>query len=67
MMNTIEDCAVDYLYRTRDCEFAKMLVKASNTELSDVANMIVNNTFPIRVPRWMNTTITTRNCRHRKD
>jgi len=61
MMNTIEDCAVDYLYRTRDCEFAKMLVNATNSELSDVARMIVENNFPIRVPRWMNTTTTT-NC-----
>jgi len=58
MMNTIEDCAVDYLYRTRDCEFAKMLVNATNAELSDVARMIVENNFPIRVPRWMNTTTT---------
>ncbi|XP_065910554.1 uncharacterized protein [Dysidea avara] len=66
MMNTIEDCAVDYLYRTRDCEFAKMLVNATNAELSDVARMIVENNFPIRVPRWMNTTTTT-NCKRRNN
>ena len=54
MMNSIENCAVDYLYRTRDCEFAKMLVDSTNGELSDVARMIANNRFPIKVPKWFN-------------
>jgi len=53
MMNNIESCAVDYLYRTRDCEFAKRVVNATNGELSDVARMIVENNFPIRAPKWM--------------
>ena len=30
MMNSIESCAVDYLYRTRDCKFAKSLVDSTN-------------------------------------
>ena len=45
---------MDYLYRTRDCAFAKRMVNATNGELSDVARMIVGNNFPIRAPRWMN-------------
>jgi len=59
MMNSIESCAVDYLYRTRDCEFAKSLVDSTNGELSDVARMIANNKFPIKVPKWSNIASTT--------
>lgn len=51
-MNTIENCAVDYLYRTRDCKFAKELLNTTNGELNDVARMIFENNFPIRRPRW---------------
>jgi len=52
MMNSVESCAVDYLYRTRDCEFAKKLVNTTNGELSDVARMIYENNFPIKMPKW---------------
>ena len=61
MMNSIESCAVDYLYRTRDCAFAKSLVDSTNGELSDVARMIANNKFPIKVPKWSN--IAGSNCK----
>ena len=61
MMNSIESCAVDYLYRTRDCEFAKSLLDTTNGELNDVARMIAENNFPIKVPRWSNVART--NCK----
>ena len=61
MMNSIESCAVDYLYRTRDCEFAKSLLDSTNGELNDVARMIAKNNFPIKVPKWLN--ITRSNCK----
>ena len=50
-MNNNESCAVDYLYHTRDCEFAKRMANATNGELSDVALMIAQNEFPICAPR----------------
>ena len=43
MMNSIENCAVDYLYRTRDCEFARSVLDITTGELNDVARMIVEN------------------------
>ena len=61
MMNSLENCAVDYLYRTRDCEFAKSLLDSTNGELSDVARMIAENNFPIKVPKWSN--VTRSNCK----
>ena len=61
MMNSIESCAVDYLYRTRDCEFAKSLLDSTNGELNDVARMIAENNFPIKVPKWANVERT--NCK----
>ena len=61
MMNSIESCAVDYLYRTRDCEFAKSLLDSTNGELNDVARMIAKNKFPIKVPKWLN--VNRSNCK----
>ena len=61
MMNNIESCAVDYLYRTRDCAFAASLLDTSVGELNDVARMIHENNFPIKVPKEMN--ITRTNCK----
>ena len=52
MMNSIENCAVDYLYRTRNCEVARRLVDVANGELSDVAHMIAEDNFPIKIPKW---------------
>ena len=43
MMNKIEACAVEYLYRSRDSEFAKTLVNSTNGELSSVAHAVVEN------------------------
>ena len=60
-MNNIESCAVDYLYRTRDCEFAASLLDTSVGELNDVARMIHENNFPIKVPKELNVTRT--NCK----
>ena len=45
MMNKIEACAVEYLYRSRDREFAKTLVNSTNGELSSVAHAVVDNPF----------------------
>ena len=59
MMNKIEMCAMDYLYRTRDCEFAKMLINSTNGELSSFARAIVKNTF-LKVPKRM------RGIKHKK-
>ena len=39
----IEACAVEYLYQTRDREFAKMLVTSTNHELSSIAYAVVEN------------------------
>ena len=53
MMNKIEQCAVEYLYRSGDCKFAKMLVKsATNAELSGIAHGFIENTF--KKPKWIN-------------
>ena len=60
MMNKIEACAVEYLYRTRDCEFAKKLVNSANGELSSVARAVVDNDF-LKSPKWMDTP--RKNCR----
>ena len=62
MMNSIENCAVDFLYRTRDCEFAASLLDITTGELNDVARMITENNFPIKVPKGLN--ITT-NCKRK--
>ena len=43
MMNKIEMCAVEYLYHTRDHEFAKIAVNSVNKELSGVAFAVINN------------------------
>ena len=61
MMNNIESCAVDYLYRTRNCSFAASLLDTSVGELNDVARMIHDNNFPIKVPKELN--ITRTNCK----
>ena len=42
-MNKIEMCAVEYLYHTRDLEFAKIAVNSVNKELSGVAYAVINN------------------------
>ena len=44
-MNKIEACAVEYLYHSRDREFAKTLVNSTNGELSSVAHAVVDNLF----------------------
>ena len=44
-MNKIEMCAVEYLYRTGDCKFAKKVATATNKELSGVARAILKNIF----------------------
>ena len=64
MMNNIESCAVDYLYRSRDCEFAASLLDITVGELNDVARMIHENNFPIKVPKEMN--ITRTNCKRER-
>lgn len=51
MMNKIERCAVEYLYNTRDCKFAKMLVNSANSELSGIARAIVENES-LKLPKW---------------
>ena len=51
-MNKIEACAVEYLYRSRDREFAKMLVNSTNGELSSVAYAVVENNY-LKSPKWM--------------
>ena len=55
-MNKIEMCAVEYLYRTRDCEFAKMVAKSINRELRSVAHAVINNKFP-KTPKWLRNTV----------
>ena len=52
MMNKIEACAVEYLYQSRDREFAKMLVNSTNGELSSIANAVVENNY-LKSPKWM--------------
>ena len=52
-MNKIEMCAVEYLYHTRDCKFAKMVINSVNKELSSVAHAVITN-----MPKWMNITST---------
>ena len=64
MMNNIESCAVDYLYRTRNCSFAASLLDTSVGELNDVARMIHNNNFPIKVPKELN--IERTNCKRER-
>ena len=54
-MNKIEMCAVEYLYRTRDCDFARRVIKSPNKELSIVARAVIKNDFPI-TPKWMHIT-----------
>ena len=51
MMNKIERCAVEYLYRSGDCKFAKMLVNSANGELNGIAHAFVENEF--KKPKWM--------------
>ena len=36
-------CAVEYLYRTLDHAFAKIVVNSANKELSGVAHAVINN------------------------
>ena len=53
-MNKIERCAVEYLWRTRDCEFAKLSVSSTNRELSSIARAVVENaTDFLKAPKWM--------------
>ena len=52
MMNKIEACAVEYLYRSRDREFAKMLVNSTNGELSSIAYAVIENNY-LKSPKWM--------------
>ena len=52
MMNKIEACAVKYLYRSRDSEFAKILVKSTNSKLSSMARAVVENNLP-KAPKQM--------------
>ena len=58
-MNKIEMCAVEYLYRTRDCNFAREVVKSTNKELKSVALAVIKNDFP-KTPKWMHITPCTR-------
>ena len=50
-------CAVEYLYRTRDCKFANKALKFSSRELRGVARAIIDNKMPIA--KWMNAKHTT--------
>ena len=51
MMNKLESCAVQYLYRTGDCEFAKMLESSFTGELGSIAHAFVDN--DLKRPKWM--------------
>ena len=51
MMNKLESCAMQYLYRTGDCDFAKMLESSYTGELSSIAHALVENDF--KRPKWM--------------
>jgi len=42
-MYKIERFAVKYLYHSRDCEFANLLVDSANQELSSIACTVVEN------------------------
>ena len=58
-MNKIEMCAIEYLYHTRNCDFAeKVLNFSANEELSSVAHAVLAN--KLRTPTWMGTNST--NC-----
>ena len=52
-MNKIEMCAVEYLLRTRNCDFARKVVKSTNKELRNVARAVLQNDFP-KTPKGMN-------------
>jgi len=54
-MNKIEMCAVEYLHRTRNCDFARKVVISTNKELSSVARAVLKNDFP-KAPKGMNIT-----------
>jgi len=56
-MNKMEMCAIDYLYRTRDCKFAKKVVSSNNMELSSVGHAVIKKN---KLPKWMKLTRT--NC-----
>ena len=43
MMNKIEMCAVEYLYRTKDQSFARIAVDSADDELSGVAHTVIEN------------------------
>ena len=49
-------CAVEYLYRTRDCEFARRAVASTNEDLSNVAQAVIENR--LKTPQWMDRTST---------
>ena len=53
-MNKIEMCAVEYLYHTRDCNFAKMMINSANKELKSVAHAVITNR--LKMPKRMNVT-----------
>ena len=53
MITKVEACAVEYLYRSRDSEFAKMLVNSTNSELSSIAYAVVEKNY-LKLPKWMN-------------
>ena len=52
-MTKIEACAVEYLYRSRDRQFAEVLVNSTNGELSSIAYAVVENNY-LKLPKWMN-------------
>lgn len=50
-MNKIEECAVEYLFRTGDCKFAKVAVNSANTELRSIAQAVTKDKFPKKMKR----------------
>ena len=56
-------CAVEYLYRTRDCDFAREVINSANKELRSVAHAVITNR--LKMPKWMN--ITSDKCTEQSD
>ena len=50
MMNKIERCAVEYLYRSGDCKYAETLSNSVSGELRGIARAFVENDF--KRPKW---------------
>ena len=42
-MTKIEACAVEYLYRSRDNQFAKTLINSTDGELNRIAHAVIEN------------------------